>query len=354
MKEISVLGVDLAKNNFSLHGIDKQGQVLFRKMVRRAQLVETVVKLKPTLIGIEACAGAHFWARTFGKLGLSVRVIAPQFVRPYVKSQKNDGHDAAAIVEAITRPHMRFVPIKEIAHQDIQCIHRVRSRLIRNRTRLSNEIRGLLGEYGFVLPLKVYSVKRQLPLILEDAENELTDRSRSFFQDLLQELYELEERIAVYDKKIRGVAQEHKEVCDRLLEVPGVGILTATAILSAVSDPHLFKNGRHLAAYFGLVPRQISTGGKTILRGITKHGDRHIRTLLIHGARATMRHSKNKTDKRSLWIQKKIETRGGEQNLCSDCKQECTDPLESFSEEREVSKGRVTTILPTQGMRRRT
>jgi transposase len=310
MKEISVLGIDLAKSIFHFYGVDEHGKAVVSKKVRRGQVLETVAKLAPTLIGLEACPGSNYWARAFRKLGLDVRIIAPQFVKPYVKSQKNDAHDAEAIVEAMMRAHMRFVPIKEIAHQDIQCIHRVRSRLIRNRTRLSNEIRGLLAEYGIVFPLKIYSVKKKMPLILEDAENELTDRSRSFFQELLFELYDVEKRIAVYDQKIQEVYIERKEVCDRLLEVPGVGILTATAILSAVSDPHQFKNGRHLAAYFGLVPRQVSTGGKTILRGITKHGDRHIRTLLIHGARATMRHSKNKTDKRSQWIQKKIETRG--------------------------------------------
>jgi transposase len=237
-------------------------------------------------------------------------MVAPQFVAPYVKSQKNDGHDAAAIVEAITRPHMRFVPVKEVPHQDIQSTHRIRNRLVRNRTRLSNEIRGLLQEYGGVLPRTIFHVREGVPRILENPELELTDRTRELFRDLLDELRDLEERIAGYEAKIRAIYREQKDTCDRLLAIPGVGILTATAVVSSLPEPRLFKNGRQYAASLGLVPRQASTGGKTILRGITKHGDRYLRTLLIHGARATIRHLGTKEDRRSRWIRQKLHTRG--------------------------------------------
>jgi transposase len=310
MKNVSVLGIDLAKDVFSLHGVDDRGQEVLRRTVRRARLAETVAKLGPKVVGMEACPGAHYWARQFRKLGASVRMVAPQFVAPYVKNQKNDAHDAAAIVEAITRPHMRFVPIKEIHHQDIQSTHRIRHRLVRNRTKLSNEIRGLLQEYGIVLPRTLSSLREGLPRILEDADLEVTDRTRELFQDLLGELRDLEARIAGYEARIRSIGREHKDVCDRLLEVPGVGILTATAVLTSLTDPSLFRNGRQYAASLGLVPRQVSTGGKTILRGITKHGDRYLRTLLIHGARATLRYAQKKDDRRNRWIRQKIETRG--------------------------------------------
>lgn len=310
MKEVSVLGIDLAKNHFSLCGVDEKGQEVFRKSVRRNQLVKTVIQVKPKLVVVEACGGAHHWCRVFTSHDLKVKMIAPKYVKPYVKSQKNDHHDASAIAEAATRPHMRFVPQKQIAHQDIQCTHRIRFRLIQNRTRLCNEIRSFLMEYGIVLPLGVSVLQRELSLLCGQPPEHMSSRTIDLFRTLYEELVDLQERIKVYDQKIDAIVKEHKEVCTRLMEIPGVGPITATAVLSTVSDPHVFQNGRHLAAYLGLVPRQVSTGGKTVLRGITKHGDCYLRTLLIHGARTTLRHAVGKKDKQSLWIQEKIKTRG--------------------------------------------
>ncbi len=309
MKEISVIGIDLAKSVFHVYGVDSGGRCCLRKQLRRGQMKQFGANLKRCLIGMEACGGAHYWAREFQKLGHEVKLMSPQFVRPYVKSNKNDFLDAEAICEAVTRPNMRFVPHKQTEHQDIQCVHRIRQRLIRNQTALCNEIRGLLHEYGVVLPQSISQLRKQLPLIVEDAEQPLSEISRQLFSELLEEVRSLQERIKLYDQKIQGIFSQH-EVCKRISKVEGIGPITATAMLGAVGDARAFKNGRQFAAWLGLVPRQVSTGGKTTLRGISKRGDRYLRTLLIHGTRSVLRRVEHKTDPRSRWIQKKLETRG--------------------------------------------
>ena len=309
MRPISIAGIDLAKSIFHIHGTDEKGKMLLKKKLSRAQLKEFMVQLKPCLIGLEACGGAHYWARVFQKMGHEVKLISPQFVKPYVKSNKNDYADAEAIAEAVSRPNMRFVPIKQTSHQDIQCVHRIRQRLIRNRTALSNEIRGLLHEYGIVISKGIGKLKKEMPLILEDASHELSPMVRGLFLGLVDELKGIENQVKIYDQKIQQIFKDN-EVCQRLQKIEGVGPITATAVLAAVSNPQAFKNGREFSAWLGLVPRQHSTGGKPTLLGISKRGDGYLRTLLIHGARSVVKCAALHGDARSKWILQKQKTRG--------------------------------------------
>lgn len=303
------MGIDLAKNVFQLHGSDDTGKVLLRKKLTRTMLVETIAKLEPCTIVMEACGGSSYWCRKFKNLGHETKLISPQFVKPFVKTNKSDRNDAEAICEAASRPTMRFVAPNTIEQQDIQAIHRIRSRLIGARTALVNQIRGLLAEYGIIVAQGVNKIRKILPDILEDAENELTMLGRQFFSELNEELREQDKKIEIYDKKIEGIFKSNKQ-CQLVSEIDGIGKMTATAIVSAIGDPSTFKNGRHFSAYLGLVPRQSSSGGKERLLGISKRGDTYLRTLLIHGARSVVMHAKNKDDKRSLWINNLVQRRG--------------------------------------------
>ncbi len=298
---IQTIGLDVAKQIFQVHGADADGRGVLRRKLRRNQVAAFFANLPPCVVGLEACCGAHYWSRVISRFGHTVRLIAPQFVKPYVKSNKNDANDAEAICEAVSRPHMRFVPTKSVEQQDIQSLHRVRSRLVSSRTGQVNQIRGLLSEYGIVLPQHVSQLRRGLPLILEDAANELTAFSRRLFASLHDELLSLEEKIVALDEQI-GVVYQASEPCQRVAAVEGIGPLTATALVAAISDGKSFKNGRQFAAWLGLVPRQCSSGGKTRLFGISKRGDSYLRTLLIHGARSVVYRASRKTDRRSLWI----------------------------------------------------
>jgi transposase len=299
---IKRIGIDLAKQVFQVHGVDAQEKAVLRKQLRRAQMLDYFQKLPPCLIGMEACSSAHYWGRELQKLGHTVKLMAPQFVKPYVKSNKNDANDAEAICEAVARPTMRFVAIKTIAQQDIQAIHRIRSELIHQRTAKVNQIRGLLGEYGLVVGRRVDVLRTALPLLLEDAENGLTIDFRVLLEGLQQDLIKLDERVDELDKKIKLLANSNTEA-KRLLQIPGIGPMTATALVCAIGDGKQFKRGRDLAAWLGLTPRQHSSGGKDRLLGISKRGDAYLRTLLIHGARAVLRVSGEKDDPRSRWLQ---------------------------------------------------
>lgn len=309
MNKITVLGIDLAKNVFQLHGVDYRGKTVLKKKIPRSQLIHFMANLPPCLVGMEACGGANHWAREFKKLGHDVKLMSPQFVKPYVKSNKNDASDAEAVCEAVSRPNMRFVPVKEVDQQDLQSIHRIRERLIKGRTALANEIRGLLSEYGLIIPQGISHITKKLPNILGDAENALTSLTRELFANLLKELREVDEKIKNYDEKIHAIHKAHP-VCQNLSTIPGVGPLIATAILAAIGDPRAFKNGREFAAFLGLVPRQNSSGGKNILLGISKRGDVYLRKLLIHGARSTLRWLEPKNDRLSIWVKKIVERRG--------------------------------------------
>jgi len=299
--KVATVGLDLAKNVFQVHGVDGHGKVVVRRQLRRAQVREYFAKLPPCLVGMEACGGAHYWARELTALGHTVKLMSPQFVKPYVKSNKNDANDAEGICEAVARPTMRFVPAKGVEHQDLQAVHRIRQRLIEERGALVNQIRGLLAEYGIVLGQGIHQVRAGLPVILEDGANGLTGYGRELFNALRDELRATDERIAGFDQRIAAVHAAHP-LSQKLAQVEGVGPMSATAFLAAVVDAKQFANGRQCAAWMGLVPRQASSGGKTVLLGISKRGDRYLRTLLIHGARAVLRASEKKTDARSRWL----------------------------------------------------
>jgi transposase len=281
--KVATIGLDIAKQVFQVHGADKMGRRVLRRKLKRSELVRFFSELAPCLVGIEASGSAHYWARGLSGLGHRVHLMAPKFVKPYVKSQKNDANDAEAICEAVTRPNMRFVPQRSVEQQDLQCLHRVRSRLVAKRTQLINQIRGLLAEFGIVLPQHPGQVRSGPPAVLEDAENQLTGSSRELFQSLYEELAQLDEKIADADGRIQ-IAFQNTPDCQRIAAVEGVGPLIATAIVAAISNGHAFENGGQFSAWLGLVPRQNSSGGKSRLLGISKRGDPYLRTLLIHGA----------------------------------------------------------------------
>jgi transposase len=305
----TTLGIDVAKQGFQLPGVDERGHVVVLKRVSRSKLRATVAHLPPCLIGMEACSSAQYWAREFQQLGHTVKLISPQFVKPYVKGKKSDSRDAEAICEAVTRPHMRFVPLKTVESQDIQAIHRMRSRLIKERTALVNQVRGLLAERGIVIAQGITKLRTQLPVIVDDLTNELTPLSRGVLRALYAELVALDERGSRADDMVQRVFTQ-SAACQKLAQGEGSGPVVATALVAAIGKAWEFTNGRHLAAWLGLVPRQHSTGGKERLLGISKRGDRYLRTFLIHGARATVHRARGKTDSRSRWIRSLEQRRG--------------------------------------------
>jgi transposase len=306
---VTTLGIDLAKNIFQLHGVNKEGAAVLTKKISRQKLPEFIIQLKPCLIGMEACGGSNYWGRKFLAMGHDVRLISPQFVKPYVKSNKNDAVDAEAICEAVARPNMRYVAIKNVEQQDIQSIHRIRARFVKERTALANQTRGLLAEYGIVIAQGISHVRKQLPFILEDAENELSIVSRKLFYNLYEQLQDADKKVQEYDLQIKQYCQSN-EICKRLLKLKGVGTLIASAIVASIGDATIFRNGREMAAFIGLVPKQHSSGGKQRLLGISKRGDRYLRCLLVHGARSALFNAKNLPKKQAEWLKSLVERRG--------------------------------------------
>ena len=307
--EITTVGLDIAKSVFHLVAVNRTGRFVKKKQLRRKQVLAYTTRLECCTIVMEACGGANYWARELMAQGHQVKLIAPQYVRPYLKGNKNDYNDAEAIAEAAQRPNMRFVPVKGLEQQDIQNFHRQRERLKGERTALVNQIRGLLAEYGIVIKKGVPAVRAALPQILEDADNGLTPLSRELFAELLEELRALDERFTRCEQRIQVVNQDNA-VCRRLDEILGIGAITASATYAAAGDGKDFANGRHFAAWLGLVPRQHSTGGKPVLLGITKRGNAYLRTLFIHGARAVLRCIGHKDDRFSRWAQAVLARRG--------------------------------------------
>lgn len=291
---VTTIGIDLAKHTFSLHGVDSRGKTVFRKTLSRGKLLPFLARQPPCLIGMEACSGAHYWGRELMKRGHRVGIMAPRFVAPYRQGGKNDGNDAEAICEAVGRPGMRWVPVKSDEQQAVLSLHRIRQGLIKERTALINQLRGLLSEFGLIMPKGRYSAQHDIPGILEDAENGLPMLIRKLLHDTWLRLKTLND----------------SEPAKRLMTIPGIGAITATALLASVGDPKQFKNGRQFATWLGLTPRQYTTGGKIRLGRITKKGDAYLRTLLIHGTRAVLSTVKDKQDRLSIWTKTLIERRG--------------------------------------------
>lgn len=298
---IRILSIDLAKSSFHVHGVDGTSKCLLSRSLTRAKLKQFLVQLPPCLVAMEACGGANYWARLAQSYGHEVRLIAPQFVKPFVKSNKTDAADAAAISEAAQRPDMRFVSVKTIDQQDLQSLHRIRSLAVQQRTAHVNQIRGLLLEYGIVIPQGRSHVRKHLPDLLESVDNGLTPVFRELLSLMYDELVNLDERIETFGQRIEQAARNDPRA-QWLMSIPGVGPMVATALLSTVGDVDHFRSGRELAAWVGLVPRQHSTGGKPRLLGISKRGNVYLRTLLIHGARAAQRWAARTPSPTNQWV----------------------------------------------------
>jgi transposase len=305
MEKVTTVGIDLAKNVFSLHGVDAAGRAVLRRTVRRDRLAETVAALSPCLIGMEACSGAHEWGRRFQQHGHTVKLMAPKFVAPYRKSDKNDGNDAEAVCEAVTRPNMRFVPVKSTEQQALLALHRVRQGFVVERTAVINRLRGVLSEFGVVLPLRSVTVRRQAA----QAAEALPELARRAIGDLLEQLRVLDQRIDAYDKEIEAQARL-SEPARRLMKIRGIGATTALAIVATVGNAREFKNGRQFAAWIGLVPGQYSTGGKSRLGHISKRGDVYLRNLLVQGARSVLHTAAAHQDRMSRWVLELQQRRG--------------------------------------------
>jgi transposase len=307
--KIKRIGVDLAKSVFQVHGVDSHEQGAVKKRLKRKEMLNFFRNMEPCIVAMEACGSAHYWSRELEKLGHQVRLIAPQFVKPYVKGGKNDANDAEAICEAASRPTMRYIAIKTAEQQAGQALHRVRRRLIKARTALVNEIRGLLSEFGIIMPTKgVPACRRLLAGVMEDGENGLPGQMRELLYQLSEELMQQDAHISRLDMQIKEQCAQDERI-KRLMAIEGIGPISASAIVSAIGDARQFKSGRDLAAWLGVVPNQHSSGGKDRLGAISKRGDTYLRTLLIHGARAVISTCQNKEDRRSKWIRGIIERR---------------------------------------------
>ncbi len=301
--KLSRVGVDLAKNVYQLHGVDRCGKTMLKRRLKRHQWLQVLLdKTEPDcVIGMEACAGAHHWGRQLQARGYTVKLIPPQFVKPYVKSNKSDAKDAEAICEAMSRPNMRFVTVKRVEQQDIQATHRIRAELMTQRTAKANQIRGLVAEYGLVAPKHLSSLRAAIPCWLEDAENGLTADFRALLQGVWNDLLGLDDRVCEMDQLIKRLA-DNNEDCVRLQQLRGVGPMISTAMIATVGDARQYHKSRQMAAAIGITPKQHSSGDKHRLLGISKRGDVYLRTLMIHGARAVVARATHKDDRLSRWV----------------------------------------------------
>ncbi len=309
MSKITTVGLDLAKNVLHAVCCDERGKVIRKRMLRRSQVLGYFANLERVLVGMEACAGAHYWARELQALGHEVKLIPPQYVKPFVRGNKHDYNDALAIAEAVVRPEMRLVSVKTPEQQDIQALHRLRERCLSDRTALSNQIRGLLGEYGIVLPKGVNTLRSRLPEVLSEAENGLSDWFRHLLWESYRRFKELDAHIVFYTKELEGYSRRNEAV-KRLLAIPGYGPVVAPVFYSLVGDGRAWRRGRDVSASLGLVPRQHSSGGKERLQGISKRGDGYLRSLLVHGARSVVKAAEKKDDRLSRWINRIRAERG--------------------------------------------
>lgn len=306
---ITTVGLDLAKSVFHVVCYDKRFKEVKKRMLRRHQVLQFFAQLPPCLIGIEACASANYWGRELRGMGHEVKLIPPQHVKPYLRGNKNDYNDARAIAEAATRPDMPTVAIKTTEEQDMQALHRMRSQCLRDRTALCNSTRGLLSEYGIILPKGIRNLRSCIPDLLEDADNALSHSFRDLLARRYGQLVELDDHVAFYTDKLEKLGQQD-EACRRLQSIPGFGPIVSSAFRSSIGDGRTYRRGRDVAASLGLVPRQHTTGGKNVLLGISKRGDRYLRSLLVHGARAVVIQATRKDDRLSRWINRIHKERG--------------------------------------------
>jgi len=343
---ITRIGLDLAKNVLQVHGVDERGKALLRKRLKRGEVVAFFARLSPCLIGMEACGSAHHWARELATLGHTVRLMAPQFVKPYVKANKSDARDAEAICEAVGRPSMRFVPVKTLEQQSVLSLHRARQGFVAARTAQANQIRGLLSEFGIVIAKGIRQIEGRVPEILEEAENGLCGMNRALFQRLFEHFRQLDRQVKQLEEQIHAW---HREQVDsrRLAGIPGIGPLTASALTAAIGNAREFANARQLAAWLGLVPRQASSGGKDRLLGISKRGDVYLRTLLIHGARSVLRRTRACPDPAQGWLAQLVDRRNPNVAAVALANKNARIVWALLAHGREYQPGYVGAPLPT-------
>lgn len=306
--KLTTIGIDLAKNVFQVHGVDERGHARLRKQLKRKDVLAFFARLEPCRVGMEACGSAHYWARKLTELGHTVCLMAPQFVKPYVKTNKSDRNDAEAICEAVARPNMRFVPVKTIEQQAVLGLHRARQGFVKARTAQANQIRGLLAEYGIVIPQGIGHIAKHLPSILGDDENGLPGLMRELVQRLGEHLRELDRQAGELELEIRRWHRGNEQ-SRRIEQIAGIGPLTASAYVATLGDARAFENARQVPAWLGLVPRHTGSGGKTRSGHISKRGDVYLRTLLIHGARAVIRHVERQPEAAEAWLGKLLARR---------------------------------------------
>ena len=306
--KITTVDIDLAKTCFQIHAVNEHGKTVQKKQLRREQMAVYFANLQPCLIGMEACGSAHYWARKLQGFGHTVKLMAPQFVKPYVKTNKNDAADAEAICEAVARPNMRFVSIKNVEQQSVLALHRVRQGFVKGRTAQANQIRGLLGEFGLIIPQGIASIASGVPELIEDASNELTGSFRLLVDRLMNHLKELDRQVKEIEAQINAWHRA-SDTSRKLERIPGIGPITASAMVATIGDAKDFDGGRQVAAWLGLVPRQHSSGGKPTLLGISKRGDTYLRTLLIHGARSVIYAAQRKALKSDDWLSRLLARR---------------------------------------------
>jgi transposase len=299
----ATIGFDIAKNVFQVYGVDRHGKPMLQRKLRRGEVLRFFAKLPPCLIGIEACHSSHFWGRELLRVGHNVRLIPTQYVKPFLVGGKNDANDAAAICAAVGRADLRFVPVKTAEQQSLQSLHRMRERLIHERTAKSNQIRSMFAEEGLVFAISVVQLRRGIAVLINDAASPITPILRRLGQMYLDQVEAVERWLDQLNAQLQEIFV-HSEDCQLLASVPGIGPIIATALLATAPDPRQFKNGRQFAAWIGLTPRQRSSGGKSILAGITKHGDTYLRTMLVQGSRAVLRFLAKRDDRQSRWLQR--------------------------------------------------
>ena len=306
--KITTIGIDLAKTVFQVHGVDDRGKAVLRKQLKRKDVMSFFANLEPCLIGMEACGSAHYWARKLAELGHTARLMAPQFVKPYVKTNKSDRNDAEAICEAVARPNMRFVPVKTADMQAVLSLHRARQGFVKARTAQANQIRGLLTEFGIVIPQGIGHIAKRLPEILEEGENGLPGMMRQLLRRLGENLKEMDNHVGDMERQIKLWHRENEQSC-KLEAIAGIGPITASAYVASLGDAKSFKNARQVPAWLGMVPRHEGTGGRATLGKISKRGDVYLRTMLIHGARSVIAQIERKPDQADEWLKKLLARR---------------------------------------------